>query len=161
MNVCSHKWIGGIRLSIAFLLAPAIAAFWLSISMDAVLRHLGWEPSDLANISLAMFWFMNGVVMPYLGALFLGLPYVLIMSSIARLNFWTVMVPITALSLVHGAVVYASLCSFHPAHPLAEAVAGLQVPGAIVSGLCFYLLGVWRLRGPSAPSHVDPRSLCE
>ena len=59
----------GIRLTLAFLLAPAIVALWLLISIEAVLMHLGWEASDTANIFLGMSWFMDGVVIPYRGAL--------------------------------------------------------------------------------------------
>jgi hypothetical protein len=156
-HVCFQKRVRVVRLSLAFLLAPAIVAFWLSISMDAVLEHLHWEPSDIANILLGTCWLMDGVAIPYLCALFLGLPYVLIMSARARLNFWTVMAPIAALSLVYALSVYSSLCSFHPAHPFAEAVGALQIPAVIGSGLCFYLLGVWRLRGRREPGQGDSR----
>jgi hypothetical protein len=153
--MCLDKWIRGIRLSLAFLLAPAMTAAWLSISMDAVLKHLHWEPSDIANITLGMCWFTCGVVLPYLGALFIGLPYILIMSASALLNFWTWMALVTPLSLVHAAIMYWFLCSFHPSHPLAEVVAGLLVPGTIVSGLCFYLLGVWKPLARHAPNRSD------
>jgi hypothetical protein len=142
----SRKWLIGLRLFLAFLLAPAVVGIWLSVSMDKVLAYLGWHPSDIANIGLAMCWFEVGVLEVYFIALFFGLPAVLAMLNKGCLSFRWIMVPAVVLAPVYAANVYCSLSWGRPTNPFVGIVAALQVPGVILSGLCFYFIGAWKLQ---------------
>jgi hypothetical protein len=79
-----------------------------------------------------------------LGALCVGLPGVLFLLSRRQLRFRWIMLATVALAPIYAVLVYGSLCWCRPAHPFAETVAALQVPGVIVSGLCFYFIAVWK-----------------
>jgi hypothetical protein len=152
----SRRWLMGLRLFLGFLVAPAIVGMWLSISMDAVLAHLGWHPSDIANIMLALCWFEVGVLEVYFVALFVGLPAVLAMLNKGCLRFRWIMLPAVVLAPVYAANVYASLCWGRPTNPFVGIVAALQVPGVIVSGLCFYFISAWKLQKRDTGPELTP-----
>jgi hypothetical protein len=140
-----HKWLSGIRLFLGFLLAPAVVCVSLGTTLDRALAQLGAHPDGPANIMLGSFVFIAGLLVPYLGAWGFGLPYyAVVMLGRGRVGFLAVMIPTLIVSLVYALMVYSSLCDFHPPHPLAENVAVPQVPAVILSGVCFYLIGVWK-----------------
>ena len=142
-----RNWLGGIRLFLGFLLAPAIVSVCLVTSLDMVLARLGAHPDGPTNVMIGAFVGVVGLVVPYLGALCLGLPYVIILLGRRWLNFRAVMIATLIFALVYPAIVYLSLCdTLHPSHPLAEAVAAPQIAAVLLSGLCFYFIGVWELR---------------
>jgi hypothetical protein len=140
-----QKWLDGIRLSLGFLLAPAIVSISTCRTLDVVLDRLGAHPDGPANIMLGAFAVVVGLGVPYCGTLCLALPYVIVLRGRGRLNLRMVMIATLIFSLVYAAVVCLSLGDMHPPHPLAEGVALPQVPAVIFSGLCFYLIGVWKL----------------
>jgi hypothetical protein len=138
-----QRWLKGIRLTLGFLLAPAVVSICVSTSADRELARIGAHPSGPAGIMLACC--VGGLmVLPYVGTLCLCFPYVLIQMARGRLGFWAVMLPTLVFSLVYAAEVYSSFCDFHPPHPVAENVAVRQIPAVLLSGLCFYFVAVWK-----------------
>jgi hypothetical protein len=76
-----------------------------------------------------------------------------------QVGFLAVMIPTLGLSLVYASIVYSSLCELHPPHPLAENVAVPQIPAVLLSGLCFYIIGIWK-SGPGQ-SQFPPHGISE
>lgn len=153
----SQKWLKGIRLFLGFLIAPTVVPLCLCLSLDIVTWCLtsspGVQVNDVGMAMFALFVLNVGLGLAYLGALCFGLPYVLFMLDRDRLNFRAVMAPTLVLSLVYCGVVYASLRDYYS---FAEAVAALSVPAVILSGLSFYLIGVWRSYGSTVPGPRQP-----
>ena len=136
-----RQWIRGIRLFGGFLLTPAVVPLTLYGALQLVSAHFHPSLSDINEEVLRTFVLTVGVGMVYLCVLCFGLPYVLLVLRAGRLNFRTVMLPTLMLSWIFSMVVYFSL---QKDYPFAGTVAALCVPGVIVAGLCFYVLGVWR-----------------
>jgi len=147
----SRRWLSGFRLFGGFLLAPALVPLTLRASLDAVIAYFGVTLSDIAVEALSMFVWTFGVGMVYVCVLCFGVPYIVLIRRAGRLNFRTVMAPILLLSWVFSVVVYASL---QGDYSFAASVAALCVPGVVLSGLCFYLLGVWR--SPQDDTQISP-----
>jgi hypothetical protein len=139
-----RQWIRGIRLFGGFLLAPAVVPLTLYGSLQLVTAHFHPGVSGINEQALRMFVLTVGVGMVYLCILCFGLPYVLLVLRAGRLNFRTVILPTLVLSWIFAMVVYFSL---QKDYPFAGTVAALCVPGVILAGLCFYILGVWRSDG--------------
>ena len=137
----ARQWLRGIRLFGGFLLAPAVVPLTLQASLNLVTACLHLNPNDLPAATLRVFVLTFGVGMVYLGVLCLGVPYVVLLQRAGRLSFRTVMLPTLMLSWVYAVAVYFSL---QKDYPHAGAVAALCVPGVLLAGLCFYLIGVWR-----------------
>jgi hypothetical protein len=133
-----RQWIRGIRLFGAFLLAPAVVPLTLYGSLQLVTAH---ALSGINEEALRMFVLTVGVGMVYLCVLCFGLPYALLVLRAGRLNFRAVILPTLMLSWIFAMVVYFSL---QKEYPFAGTVAALCVPGVILAGLCFYVVGVWR-----------------
>ena len=136
-----RQWIQGIRLFGGFLLAPAVVPLTLYGSLQLVTAYFHPSLSGINAEVLRTFVLTVGVGMVYLCVLCFGLPYVLLVQRAGRLGFRTVMLPTLMLSWVFSMVVYFSL---QKDYPFAGTVAALCVPGGILAGLCFYVLGVWR-----------------
>ena len=110
-------------------------------SLQLVTAYFHPNFSGINEEALRAFVLTFGVGMVYLCVLCFGLPYVLLVLRAGRLNFRTVMLPTLMLSWIFSMVVYFSL---QKDYPFAGTVAALCVPGVILAGLCFYVLGVWR-----------------
>lgn len=143
-----RQWIRGIRLFGGFLLTPAVVPLTLCGSLQLVTARLHPSLSSINEEALRMFVLTFGVGMVYLGVLCFGLPYVLLVLRAGRLNFRTIMLPTLMLSWIFSMVVYFSL---QKDYPFAGTVAALCVPGVILAGLCFYVLGVWRSNDEETP----------
>ena len=140
----SRAWLRGFRLFGAFLLAPAVMPATLYTSLRVIATRFGPSLSDIAADALRTFVLTFGVGMVYLSVLCLGVPYVLLLRRAERLSFRTVMLPALVLSWVYSVIVYASL---QGDYPFAGTIAALCVPGVLLAGLFFYILGVWRSHG--------------
>ncbi len=137
------KSVNGTRLALAFVLAPIITVVWEGFSLDAVTAWFGGRADGPAGVMLGAFLIVVGFAVPFFFLLIIGLPYVLLMLRLRRLNFGTLLLPTVASSLIYGWVVYASLSPQR--HPAPARMMGITaVAGVIVSGLCFYLVGVWK-----------------
>jgi hypothetical protein len=134
-------WLRGSRLFLGFLLAPAVVPLTLHVSLSVVAAYLGLNLSELDADSLRSFVLTFGVGMVYLCVLCLGVPYVLLLSKAGRLNFRTITVTTLMVSWVYSVLVYVSL---QKDFSFAGTVAALCMPGVILSGLCFYFIGVWK-----------------
>ena len=140
----SRKWLRGIRLFWGFLLAPAVVPLTLHGSLNLVTAHFHLDLSGIMADTLRTFELTFGVGMVYLCVLCFGVPYVALVLKAGRLGFRAVMLPTLMLSWVFSVVVYFSL---QKDYPFAGTVAALCVPGVLLAGLCFYLIGVWRSDG--------------
>jgi hypothetical protein len=102
------------------------------------------DPSLWDNgAAFAMFTSMllsYGAMLAYLGTLLFSLPCALIMLDKGRLNFVNVMVATVLLALVYCLVLNVILIRIYTFIPN---VVAWSVFAVIVSGLCFYLIGVW------------------
>lgn len=137
----SHRWLPGLRLFLGFLLAPAVVPLTLQVSLRIAVACFRPAVSDIAADALDVFVLTFGVGMVYLCVLCFGVPYVLLVRQAGRLTFRAVLLPTLLLAWVYSVVLYASL---QRDYPFAGAVAVLNVPGVILAGLCFFVLGVWR-----------------
>jgi hypothetical protein len=146
-----RQWIRGIRLFGGFLLAPAVVPLTLYGSLQLVTAHAHPGLGGVNEEALRMFVLTVGVGMVYLCVLCFGLPYALLVLRAGRLNFRAVILPTLMLSWIFAMVVYFSL---QKEYPFAGTVAALCVPGVILAGLCFYVLGVWRSDDDETP--VNP-----
>jgi hypothetical protein len=135
-----HKWIKPLRLVLAFLSTPVVTLIWLSISFDLVTWHYH---TDRDGTDLVMLLLLPPVLPTLLSALVLGYPYVLFMSADNHLNFRTIMLPTALVALASGLTIYASTRSL--GYSFALAFGALFMFGGIVSGLCFYFIGAWRM----------------
>lgn len=145
----SRKQLKGLRILLGFLLAPAILSLSLFASLHIVLAWLGANPDGPAKIVLGLLAMGTGLGVPYAAAFGFWFPYFMLLGQ-KRLNFRTVMIPTLIFAFPYSAIVYLSFSMMRPPHPFAEAVAVPQIPAVILSGLCFYLLSVWKIdRGSS------------
>jgi hypothetical protein len=74
-----------------------------------------------------------GLVAPFLCMIAFRAPLsVCMMGWRSRLSFWILIAPTLVLAPPYALLVYVSLSDFKSAHPLAEMVAGLQIPGVVL-----------------------------
>ena len=137
----SRQWLRGIRLFWGFLLAPAVVPLPLHGSLNLVTAHSHLDFSGIMADTLRTFVLPFGVGMVYLCVPCFGVPYVALVLKAGRLSFRAIMLPTLMPSWVFSVVVYFSL---QKGYPFAGTVAALCVPGVLLAGLCFYLIGVWR-----------------
>lgn len=150
----THKWIKGIRLALGLLLAPAVAPFWLAV----LLCYEMWmDPSWGENgAAFAMFsWLLLtcGARLAYLGALLIALPYALVMLGRKQLSFVSVMVATELLAPVYCLALNVTMSRHYVFVPN---VVAWSVPAVVVSGFCFYLIGVWE---PTSRHKNEPASV--
>jgi len=150
----TRRWVRGVRLFLGFLLAPAIVPVSIWLAAGKVLADFESRPGAHVNapamVVLFVILFGVGFVMVYFGTLCLGLPYVIRLIQKGQLSFRNIMVVVLPLSLVYAGIVYVALSPMIPRDPLAWFVAMCSIPAVIMSGLCFYLISVWRPLGRDA-----------
>jgi len=149
-----QRWLPGLRLCGAFLLAPALVPLALQLSLSIIVVHFHLGASNFTGTPLGLFVQTYGVGLVYLGALCFGVPYVVLVRNAGRLTFSTVLLPTLLLSWVYPVVIYFAL---QRDFPYAGTVAAACVPGVLLAGLCFYAIGVWKSR----PSEVQVSLLLE
>lgn len=149
------KCIRAIRLIVGLALMPVLLMRWQHVVVYAVMARLGMHPDGPAIIGLGVILIWTGLVVPLAGVSWLALPYVLHTLEEDRLGLRAVLVLTLTLAAAYALAVYAVVGSY--GYPwFREAVALLSVPGMILWGLCFYVIGVWRLprKKPESPSNV-------
>jgi hypothetical protein len=142
------------RLVTACLVTPVILTVWLSVSLDAMVAYFGGHPDGPAAVMLGAFVIVLGLLAPFTCLILVGLPYALIMLMKGRLNLLAVALPTLFLAVVYALVLYRSLLYYrHPAFALSVAL--LSVPGVMLSGLCFYVVGAWGIAQETLESPAD------
>lgn len=157
------RTITGIRLLLSFLLAPLVTIISLDIALDVVAAYFAAcrdSPlSDWGVFGLGIF-LLYATVIVYVGAIFVFLPCLLLARDMGHSGLRTIMAPTAVLSLIYATLTYAGLREQYTSL-FAAATAVLFVPGVLLSGLCLWFIGVWRLPKPSATSSSIEKSETE
>jgi hypothetical protein len=140
-----HEWIKLVRLTLACFLAPAMEVIWFHAFLTIVDPYFVVHYPGPSPIGAGFQYGPIELCVPCCCTLFLLIPYVLVMLARDRLNFRTVMLPTVVMAMVYGLLVYASLHSDNSEkYPwIAQTMGMLSTLGVILSGLCFYFVGVW------------------
>jgi len=152
----SRRAIRGVRLFLAFLLAPVLVPVSLNTALDIVIAYFtayrGLALTDWGNFHLGIL-LLDAGGMAYIGALLVMLPCVLVALDAGRLKFRTIIAPTAVLSPVFALIIYGALKGRFP-FPFAEVTAMLSIFGVIISGLCFYFIGVWKSQERNAEASL-------
>jgi len=140
-NMNSAKRRRDIRLLLGFVLAPAVVPLASVLCGWGFVRHYGGIGTDVDSLApFLRFSFRIELPAVYFLTLLCAVPYVLSLRDRGVLNFWMLLTPLTvvACSLVILVCIAAPSFKYH---------AACAAVGITAAGLCFYLLGLWRLPG--------------
>ena len=144
--------IAGLRLFLSFLVAPVVVPISLGMALDIVSAYFAayrdFSLTDWGEFGLGIL-LIEVAVIAYIGAIFVSLPCLLLARDMGRAGLRTIMGPTAVLSLIYATLAYAALKGQYTSL-FAAATAVLFIPGVLLSGLCLWFIGVWRLPKPSA-----------
>lgn len=135
MNTTRH--LEPLRVALGFFLTPAIPSIvMIAAAYLATEEHQGECPFGWVVGITILFLLPRS----YLGAIVLGLPYVLVLQKSGHLNFWTIMAAVCA------AWVLAIGLRWRPTPDrdvLELAVVIGSLVGVLLAGALFFLIAVW------------------
>lgn len=141
----------GLRLFLSFLIAPIIIPVSLGIALDIVTAYFAayrdFSLTDWGEFGLGIL-LIEAAMIAYIGAIFVSLPCLLLARDMGHAGLRTIMRPTAVMSLIYAALTFGALREQYTSL-FAAATAVLFIPGVLLSGLCLWFLGVWRLPQPS------------